>query len=671
MVTGWRPQAGWTLAALSAAVTAAATATGLATRQLPFDAENVYPNVVYGVLFPVVGALIVTRAPRHPLGWLFCLSGVASGVTLAAYAYAQQGLVTSPGSLPGALAAGWVSNWVWVCGLTPLVTFGVLLFPDGRLPSRRWRPAAALAGGAVALPVFSTAFAPGPLINHPVRDNPLGLPVPRDLMERLGTVGFVVFLVAFLAAVGALAVRWRRADRDGRRPLNWFLLAASALAVALAAGEAVGDHLAGAVLAAVAIPMLPLAAGVAVLRHDLYGRGPAVRRSLVYAALLAGGLTVYAGTVLALDLLLRGRAAPGVTLAAGAAVALAFQPLRLRVEGSVDRFLYGERRDPYVVLSRLGERVEQASGAAGLLAEMAQTVATALRLPYVAVAVPGLEPAAYGEARGPLHDVPLVSQGEQVGSLRVGHRDEHETFTAGELRLLDDLGRQVGVATRSVLLARDLQRSRERLVTAREEERRRIRRDLHDGLGPALAGVAFGLDAARNLLADDPASADEQLRQLKEETQTCIADIRRLVYDLRPPALDELGLLPALAEYADRLSSRDSGLAVTVEAAQPLPALPAAVEAAAYRIAVEALTNVSRHAQARHCLLRLGVDDGDRPELRLLVRDDGRGLPAPRRPGVGLASMGERATELGGSCRVVPRPEGGTDVLARLPLAVS
>lgn len=667
MAAGGRRRAGWVIAAGSATVTVVATGWGLATEQLPVDATNVYPNVVFGLLFPVVGALVLSRR-RHPLGWLFCLSGLACAVTLAAYVHAQQGLVTAPGSLPGALAAGWVSSWVWACGLIPLVTFGVLLFPDGRLPSRRWWPCAVLAAAGVALPVVANAFAPGPFVNHPVRDNPLGLSVPREIMERIGSVGFAAFVVAFLGAVAALAVRWKQADRDGRRPLNLFLLSATVLPVGVVTPAVAGPWPA-AVLAALALPLLPIAVGVAVLRHDLYGRGPVVRRSLVYAALLAGGVAVYAGVVLMLDLLLRGRAAPGVTLAAAAAVALAFQPLRVRIERSVDRLLYGERRDPYAVLSRLGERVEHAGGASSLLGEMAQTVATALRLPFVAIRIADLEPAAYGKARGSLHTMPIVSQGEQVGVLQVGHRDDHEEFAPTELRLLDDLGRQIGLVARSVLLARDLQRSRERLVTAREEERRRIRRDLHDELGPALAGVAFGLDAARNILVENPSGADELLRLLKKDMQACIGDIRRLVYQLRPPALDELGLLGALEEYGERLTSRDHGLAVSVEAPGPLPPIPAAVEAAAYRIAVEALTNVSRHAQARHCLLRVDVHGGERPALQLLVRDDGIGISSPPKSGVGLSSMRERATELGGSCQVAPAADAGTEVAAWLPMA--
>jgi signal transduction histidine kinase len=674
VVTRVRARVGWTLAAVSAATVAAATIAGLTSGQLPFNLDRIYPNIVAGALFPTVGALILTRIPGHRLGWLYCISGLASALVLAAWPYAQYGLVTRPGSLPAAVAVGWLSAWIWVCGFSLLATFGILLFPDGRLPSRRWWPVAVLAAAGVALPIFATALRPGPLTNHPVRDNPLGLPLDLRLFDTVSAVGLACFVAAFAGSVAALVVRWRRATRDQRRPLNWFLLATGLVAVGVLTpeGAPMVDAAAG-LLAVVAVLMWPAAVAVAVLRDHLYGGGPVIRRSLVYGALVGCGLAVYAATVLVLDLLLRGRASPAVTLAAAATVAVAFQPLRQRIEHAVDRLLYGQRGDPYAVLTRLGERAEQASGAGELLGEVAAAVATTLRLPYAAVLVqgeaPGTAAATYGQPNGPLHTVSLLSQGEPVGTLVVGQRGPQETFTPAELRLFDDLGRQVAVAVRSVLLARALQLSRERLVTTREEERRRIRRDLHDGLGPALAGVALGLDAARNLIADNPDGAHELLRQLKVETQACVKDIRRLVYALRPPTLDELGLLPALQEYAVRLGDRDADVSVVVEAT-PLPPLPAAVEAAAYRIAVEALTNVARHAAARHCVLRLEAEDGTRPALLLRVSDDGIGIPAQRRPGVGLAAMAERAAELGGTCRIQARPAGGTDVAARLPLSV-
>jgi signal transduction histidine kinase len=291
-------------------------------------------------------------------------------------------------------------------------------------------------------------------------------------------------------------------------------------------------------------------------------------------------------------------------------------------------------------------------------------------VPYVAVELIDEEgshvAASLGSAKGGEERVPLHYRGELVGELTLGLRLGEGEFSPADRKLLGDLARQAGVAAHAVALTLALQRSRERIVTAREEERRRLRRDLHDGLGPALAGVALQLDAAATLVERDPTAVDEQLVRLRDQTQDVIADIRRLVYELRPPALDELGLLGALREQAARL---DGGLHVTVDGPDRLPELPAAVEVAAYRIGLEALTNVVRHANARACTVRLAANGTG--ALDLEIADDGNGLDPDRRAGVGLGSMRERAAELGGTCTIEPRREGGTLVRAQLPLRTS
>jgi signal transduction histidine kinase len=235
---------------------------------------------------------------------------------------------------------------------------------------------------------------------------------------------------------------------------------------------------------------------------------------------------------------------------------------------------------------------------------------------------------------------------------------------SADARVLDGLAPQAGVAVHAVQLTSELRRSRQRLVTAREEERRRLRRDLHDGLGPTLAAMRLQLEAGERLVGSDPDQAREMLHRLVAEAEAAIADIRRLVYELRPPALDELGLVGALREQASRLE--DGGFLTLVEA-EELPPLPAAVEVAAFRIASEAMTNASRHACASRCAVTLGMNGN----LELVVCDDGRGLPDAATPGVGIASMRERAAELGGSCVVERGASGGTTIRAQLPLASS
>ena len=656
---GW-----WLLVALAPALLLASLA--WAWREgLPmgFDAENAYPNLLLGVMLPLLGWLVVSRLPRHPVGWLLLGTGVASVVTVFVYVYALDGLVEHPGTLPGALAAGWVSSWVWALGLAPLVSVGLLLFPDGRLPGRRWWPLLALDVAAVTLLVLGNAFLPGPLVNHPVADNPLGAPLPRGLVEGVAGAGFVLLVVGMAGSAVGAVVRWRRAADADRAALSWFALAVvvvvASVLVPLPASLKVP-------LLLVATPLLPLSFAVPILRGQLLGIQVAVSRSLVLTSLTVVLVLAYSVTVLVVGAALGGSGDRAAALTATAVVAVGFAPARARLQVAADRLVYGERRDAWAAIAGLNRTLDVAGGSAqAVLTEIARTLATSLRLPYVRVEVGGqgdaatLGQAVWGTPTPAVRDRPLSFQGAEVGVLQVsGGRLRPE-----EERLLDDVAGQVGIAAHAMLVSADLQRSREQLVTLREEERRRMRRDLHDGLGPALAGVALGLDAVRRLATQRSGEAADLAGRLITEVHTCLADVRRLVEDLRPPALDQLGLVGALEQQARQLSERDAGLDVTVDAG-PVTALPAAVEVAAYRIATEALTNTARHARARRCAVRLSQVDG---ELRLEVEDDGVGIGGAERMGVGMHAMRERAVELGGSCQASDTGHG-TTVRARLPM---
>lgn len=326
------------------------------------------------------------------------------------------------------------------------------------------------------------------------------------------------------------------------------------------------------------------------------------------------------------------------------------------------------------MISRLGQRLETTLAPDAVLPTIVETVAQALKLPYTAITLKqGGEfviAAFYGMGQEEnLVVLPLVYQNEQIGELKLAPRTPGETFTPADRALLSDLARQAGVAAHAVRLTTDLQRlahelqhSRTQLVTTREEERRRLRRDLHDGLGPTLGSLTLQLDTVRNLYKLDPPAADALLIDLKGQVQTALADIRRLVYELRPPTLDELGLISSLREQMTRYRKPD--LSIMLNVPETIPTLPAAVEVAIYRIAQEALTNVVRHANAQHCRLTLEVDN----DACLEVCDDGQSLPAGFRMGVGLTSMRERAAELGGTCEVSSVDAGGVRVFIRLPL---
>ncbi len=413
--------------------------------------------------------------------------------------------------------------------------------------------------------------------------------------------------------------------------------------------------------------LLPLAIGIAILRYRLWEIDIVLNRALVYGGLTALLLAVYGLTLGGLAALFQTQVSAGLAVLATGVVAVAAQPLHFRLQRAVDRLMYGNRGDPIDILARLGDEMEAAASPTELLPRLARTIAVTLKLPHAGIWIrqgdDRLRPAAlYGPESAAVLTLPLTHLERQVGQLVVGQRGEDESFTAGERRLLAALARHIGSTVYAARLAVDLQQSREKLVLTREEERRRLRRDLHDGLGPRLATMTLQVDTARNLLRGDLPAAENQLHELKGQIQQALQDIRRLVYELRPPALDQFGLVAALEQHAG--SSR--ALQTIVETAGPLPRLPAAVEVAAYRIAVEAMTNVLRHAHARHCTVRLSAVE---EALLIEIEDDGHGLGAGSQgTGIGLASMRERASELGGSFSIEGGAAGGTRVRARLPL---
>jgi signal transduction histidine kinase len=409
------------------------------------------------------------------------------------------------------------------------------------------------------------------------------------------------------------------------------------------------------------------------LRYHLFDVDLVINRTLVYGTLTASIVGIYVIVVGGLGTLLQARGNFLISLLAAGSIAVLFAPLRARLQRGVNHLMYGERDEPYKVLSRLGERLEATLAPDATLKAIVETVAQALRLPYAGIDLRQdgefVTVAEHGTPTGESITLPLAYQAGEVGRLVLAPRSLGEEFTASDRRLLEDIARQAGVAVHAVRLTDDLRRSRERLVAAREEERRRLRRDLHDGLGPQLAAQTLKVGSARSLYPRDPAAADTLLAGLEADMEAALADVRRLVYNLRPPTLDELGLAGAIREAAAQYRTARSqanapDLRISVDAPERLGHLPAAVEVAAYRIAQEALTNVVRHASAGSCLVRLSLDGA----LKLEITDDGIGIPPDHPAGVGLASMRERAIELGGKCEILLPPAGGTSVLARLPL---
>lgn len=670
---------GWCMLGASVVLTAFAITLGMASEaSTAEDLELSAPGAVaWGVgwlAFAVAGALILARLPRHRMGWLLAGVALLNALGLAVYAYAERAVVVAAGSLPASELALWLSNWVVIPPTPLLAIFAFLLFPDGHPLTPRWRWVGWLSLAAVALVAAHAALAPG------VPEGGLGPnPYPVEGADVLAAAWLAVSLCAVLAVV-SLVLRYRRGNALERQQIRWIAAAGAVVALGLVGDSiysAASEHGGLLPLPLVELSLVLMAAGIAiaVLRYRLYDLDLVVNRTLVYGLLTVLVVAGYVGLVLGLAALLDSSGL-GVSLVATAVVAVAIQPLRSVIQRRVDRLMYGDRDDPYRALSRLGERLGVALDPNEVLPTIVEEVATGLRLPYAAIELHEDGGRRVAASHGSLRDgrpvgLPLEYRGEPVGELLVGHRAPGESLAPADLRLLADLARQAGVAAHAVRLTQDLRRSRERLVAAREEERRRLRRDLHDGLGPTLAGISLEVESARALVEPDPAAARDLLERIKTEVQEAIGDIRRIAHDLRPPALDELGLLPAVREHADRLGARGNGAQAqpstsfeVVDCPDDLPSLPAAIEVAAYRIAMEAMTNVARHARARHCTVRIGVNEG----LEVEIRDDGRGISPAANSGVGLASMRERAEELGGSIGVESRDGGGTVVRARFPI---
>jgi two-component system, NarL family, sensor kinase len=618
-----------------------------------------------------MGCVLLARRPGHPMGPLLCLIGLADAFATVPYTYARYTLVHSPGSLPFSAAAVWVNTWAYA----PATSLGgmvlLLVFPEGRLLSRRFRPALWAALAFIPLAIAGFAFHPqdlGPLFRH--RHNPYVIPRLDWLFETCAVLAIGCGVVAAAGAAASVTLRWRRADRVGRQQLKW-LLAVLPFTIASLVATLVFPGTWSLLLALPAGILMPVAIGIAVLRYKLYEIDILLNRAVLYGTLTAGMAGVYLAVVVIAQSFrgvfgLRGSSVT-VQVIATVLAASALWPLHDRVQRRVDRLFYGDRGVPYEALARLGRRVEEAADTETALHSVVKTIADSLRLPYAALELrlgDGWSPAAtYGEAPPQLVAFPLTFQRETVGRLLVGTRFRGEQLGPDDERLLADLARQAGPAAHAVALRRALDVSRAGLVTAREEERRRLRRDLHDGLGPTLAGLTLGLDTARARSAGQP-GLQELLGKLKAETQRAVGDVRRIVYGLRPPALDEFGLVGSLREEVGRLKYEAPALTVTLDVPdEGLADLPAAVEVACYRIVTEALTNVTRHAHATHCSVRIHLDK----DLDVKIRDDGVGLPEGWRAGVGIASMRERVTELGGDLVIEPCLPHGTRINARLP----
>jgi signal transduction histidine kinase len=646
--------------AVALAVVSTACAVGGLALQLAAESagrevqRSALSDLVVAVLFPVAGAVVLRRDPRNASGWVLS-SCVLVGVSTLAHQWAYDAEVTRPGVLPWGELAVWLSAWTyWPYWLQP--TLLPVLFPRGEVPSGRWRLYVRVVLAVVCVGVLSAALKPDGDIEGMGLANPLGIgPESTSGYWIVGQAGSVLLLalVASPIALVGLVRRARRADGAERAQLQWLVLGFTACLLLGILSNVWRSP--GQLLFAVGFGAIPLSVAVAVVRHGLFDVEVVVNRTVAYALLTGLGLLAYVGLVAAAGRYVGGDGAGPVVAAVVVAVAASARSWLQRL---VDRRLFGARRDPYAVVQQVAESSEVA-GVPGLVT----AVRDSLRLPFVQLLDAQGEVVA--EAGAPVagtHVLPVVDRGRRLGVLVVGRRSRGERLRPEEESALRDVARRAGSLLLANELQADLQRSVERTVTAREEERRRLRRDLHDGVGPALAGMALQLDSLAGRLADDPVLA-QRAEGLRDRLRATVGEVRGIVDGLRPAAVDELGLATALRQLG---SEPDDPVGIAVDADLP-DELPAAVEVAAYRIAGEAVANAVRHGRPQRVQVTARAADG---VLRLEVVDDGAGFGADATAGVGLASLHDRAAELGGSLVVDSEPGAGTRVTAELPLEV-
>ncbi|GIH29404.1 hypothetical protein Aph01nite_77140 [Acrocarpospora phusangensis] len=611
-----------------------------------FDAFRASGALAFGI----PGVIVVVRRPEVRVGWIMLAVGAVQGVSLALGSYGLLGINGVDGGLPLDDQLMWISNWGWTPAYLAVPTLFLLLFPDGRLPSRRWRPAAVLTWAAIVLATLGWALLPMADVDVAGLYPPgyQGLVPPwNGLAMPAQTAGLVCGALAAAAALASLVYRYRRSSGEVRRQVQWVLAAGLVTLVLLIVAQ-VGNS--GLPLLLAPLP-LPVAVTVAVVFHRLWDIDLLLVRTLTLGALSLTLLAAYAGSVLLL-----GRLFPEMPLVAVAVVAALAQPAYGRIRARANRLVFGERDDPVAALRRLGDRLSGGGLPGELLGQVAESLGRTLRVRRVAVEEDGVVVAEWSTGpEGPVERFPLLHRGEQVGTLVVG-----EPLRVRDREVLAELAPHIAVAVRAHRLGADLERSHQRLLAAREEERNRLLHELHDGVGPTLAALAFQADRGRRLVDGQP-EAERLLEALAARIRSTVVDVRAIVNDLRPPPLEDLGLAGALAELGRGFAG---SLVVEVDAAADLPPMPATVELAAYRIAAEALTNAARHAAASHCQIRLRAAR----DLELRVDDDGIGIPDQVRRGVGLGSMRRRAVELGGSFDLATPGTGGTRVLVTLPL---
>jgi signal transduction histidine kinase len=569
----------------------------------------------------------------------------------------------------------------------PMLTFGFLLFPSGRLPSRRWRPVALLAAGAIVTQVSVAAFRPGPLVlEFPSVRNPVGIDAPRFLFDVVAIGSFPVIVACVFSSAASVFVRLRRGSAEERQQLKWVAYAALVLGTGTVVSivwHPVPDFQPGSVEGPFFVIALATAFGVAIFKYRLYDIDVVISKTVIFGALAAFITSVYIVVVVGLGTAIgsQGEASLVLSILGAATVAVVFQPVRARVERLANRLVYGVRAGPYEVLSRFSQRLAATVPSEDLPPQMARLLVEGTgvaaaevymrigdRLRRVGRWPEGgsrTEPTAHkrsqpAEVRRVTRTVLVEHHGEILGALAVQTRAS-SPLSPPEEKLLTDLAGQAGLVLRNVRLIEDLRASRERLVTARDAERQRLERDIRERVECRLAFVAATLAGAADVAEQDER---EVVTQLRAETKGAISELQDLARGIYPALLVGGGLLAALEAQA-----RTTPVPVSI-AAESVGRYAHEVEAAAYFCCLEALQNVAKHAHANRVVVTLTERSGRR--LQFTVDDDGVGFdPREAMLGAGLQNMADRVSALGGVVQVRSTIGRGTTIVGWLPTSAS
>jgi signal transduction histidine kinase len=626
-------------------------------------------SAVFAIVFGTTGLLIASRVPSNPIGWLFLAAGIGSGVQELAQQYAIYGVLHRPGSVPAADVAAWTTQWIWIPLTAIAIVFIPLLYPTGRLPSRRWRPIAVTAATLITIDAGAFALAPGPLEEFRAVVNPFGLPGATGLLE-IAEIGLLAYMLALVAAITSLVIRYRRALRDERLQLKWLVLAGSFAVIALIATFAM-QVITGSppklieYLVVLAIAAIPVAIGVAILRYRLYDIDVVINKALAYGVLAAFITAVFVAIVVGVGTFVGSSGNAFLSAVAAAVVALAFQPARRRAQHLANRFVYGERATPYEVLSGFSERLAETYSVDDVLPRLARVLGDALGAARVAILL-GTDPTSapvatwpQGEATaGDPRSFEVRHQGEPLGTIEV-MMPPGAPLDVTQEKLVADVAAQAGLVLRNATLIEDLRASRQRLVAAQDQERRRIERNIHDGAQQQLVALAVKLKLADSLVGKDEERAHAMLTDLQAETTQALEDLRDLARGIYPPLLADKGLGAALESQARKLP-----LPAAIET-DGIGRYHQETEAAVYFSCLEALQNVVKYAEASRVAVRLTQQD---PMLTFEITDDGRGFdPAVAAQGSGLQGIADRLAALGGDLIVRSSPGRGTTVVGRVP----